>query len=628
MALVIPTARSEEDGEARTAIRTAEAVTGLLAELGLGADAVEDRAVARGALQRRHVAILAYNPRLSDQSADALARFVEQGGKLVVCYQLPPRLEKVLGFGKAKYVRPATPDQFSEIRFVAAPVPGLPTSMRQNSWNITAAEPIDSTTQVIGYWYDGQGKPTGHAAVLLSDRGAFFSHVLLPDDRENKKAFLAAILGRLYSPLWKQMAQSELERVHRVGHLMIPEEVARYARGRGAQAEEAAKLGMALLQKADLLAREAEFPKAIEHARLAHEELVAAYLRATPPRSPEGRAFWEHSGLGAYPGDWERTAQELSKAGFNMVIPNMLWGGVAHYASDLLPRSPQFEKHGDQIAQCVQAAHRHGLEVHVWKVNYNLSRAPKEFIEKLRTAGRTQVTVQGKAEDWLCPSHPENFQLERDSMLEVARKYDVDGIHFDYIRYPGGENCFCEGCRQRFEAARGSKVAKWPSDCFSGPDRDAYRDFRCQQITRLVEAVSREARKIKPRLRISAAVFNSYPSCRDSVGQDWPLWVKAGYLDFLCPMDYTESDLAFGSLVSNQLKLVAGRIPVYPGIGATASSSALPVDRVVGQIHHARALGAAGFTIFNLDRTTIHSLAPGVGLGAGSKPAVPPHRKD
>ena len=67
---------------------------------------------------------------------------------------------------------------------------------------------------------------------------------------------------------------------------------------------------------------------------------------------------------------------------------------------------------------------------------------------------------------------------------------------------------------------------------------------------------------------------------------------------------------------------------MYPGIGATASRSALSPDRVVGQIHEARSLRAAGFTIFNLDRGTIGEIVPAVGLGAGSQPAVPPHRRD
>ena len=41
--------------------------------------------------------------------------------------------------------------------------------------------------------------------------------------------------------------------------------------------------------------------------------------------------------------------------------------------------------------------------------------------------------------------------LERDAMLEVATNYDVDGIHFDYIRYPASDHCYCDGCRTRFE---------------------------------------------------------------------------------------------------------------------------------------------------------------------------------
>ena len=196
--------------------------------------------------------------------------------------------------------------------------------------------------------------------------------------------------------------------------------------------------------------------------------LVRAYVLAQPSKTVEGRACWNHSGTGAYPGDWDRTAKELAENGFNMVLPNMLWGGVAHYPSDVLPRSQTFEKYGDQIAQCVAAAKKYGLQVHVWKVNWNLSTAPREFIEKIRREHRNQVSVNGEAENWLCPSHPENFQLELDSMLEVARKYDVDGLHFDYIRYPDHDKCYCDGCRSRFEQQTGTKVAKWPADCYLG----------------------------------------------------------------------------------------------------------------------------------------------------------------
>ena len=72
---------------------------------------------------------------------------------------------------------------------------------------------------------------------------------------------------------------------------------------------------------------------------------------------------------------------------------------------------------------------------------------------------------------------------------------------------------------------------------------------------------------------------------------------------------------AFRGLVENQLGLIDGRIPMYPGIGCTASRSSLSADRVAGQILHARELGAAGFTIFNLSESTARDILPGLKLG-------------
>ncbi len=628
LAVIIPSAAQRAgQRELSTAVQNAELVCDMLAEMGLECDPIEDTPQLASALVRRRVVLVAYHPALGDEAVGALARYVASGGKLVVCYQLPPRLGEVLGFGPTKYVRPDRPDQFAEMRFEAPDVPGLPNSARQNSWNITVAEPVGFQARVIGRWFDAEGRPTGHPAVLVSQRGAFFSHIVLGEDRPAKKAMLAAVLGYLEPALWKTMFRAEQARLGRVGHLASLEALVRYVqRSQNAAAAKCLEQARACQASIASHVEKRDYVAAIQSARQAQKLLSEAYLRATPSRSPEGRAFWNHSGTGAYPGDWDRTCRQLRAAGFNMVLPNMLWGGLAHYASDLLPRSRTFSQYGDQIAQCLAAAHRHGIEVHVWKVNYNLSTAPREFVEKMRQAGRTQVSADGSPVRWLCPSHPDNVKLECDSMLEVARKYDIDGLHFDYIRYPDGDACYCEGCRQRFEAQRGKPVARWPEDCYRGPLRDEYRQWRCQQITRLVERVAVQARKLKPTLRISAAVFGAYPACRDSVGQDWLAWVQAGYVDFLCPMDYTESDLAFEVLVTNQLQLVAGRVPVYPGIGATASRSALSPDRVVGQIQLARQLGAAGFTVFNLSDQTAAEILPAVGLGAGSQPAELPHR--
>ena len=365
-------------------------------------------------------------------------------------------------------------------------------------------------------------------------------------------------------------------------------------------------------------------------------------LRGTGPRTTgksglrEGRAVWNHSGLGAYPGDWERSAKELADAGVNMLIPNMAWAGVAHYPSAFLPSSETFTRYGDQVEQCVRAARQHGLEVHIWKITWNLEDAPKEFIEKMRAAGRTQVSAIGEPLNWLCPSHPENVKLELNVLLEIVENYDVDGVQLDYIRYPGAHACYCEECRKRFVLATKTEIDDWPASVLpkgisvgethqSRFLRNAYTEWRVQQITRLVRLLHKRARELKPDIKISAAVFGGYPACVTSIGQDWVAWAKAGYLDFVCPMNYTEDTTYFTDLLENQLALLPKGFTIYPGIGATATNSLLTADAVVGQIYLARFLGAAGWTIFDYSVDISDTVLPAIRMGIGARPAQPPH---
>jgi len=323
---------------------------------------------------------------------------------------------------------------------------------------------------------------------------------------------------------------------------------------------------------------------------------------------------------------WDETIRFLKENNIKAIFVNMLWGGLAYYPSEILPVADEVKERGDQIAECLSACRKYGIECHVWKLNFylNLANTPKEFIEKMRQEGRIQVDKEGKEilESnrflWLCPSHPENFKLEMNSMLEVVKKYDVDGIHFDYIRYPAN-SCYCDGCRKRFEEEKGVKVENWPQDVITGPLKDLYADWRREQITKLVKAVSEEARKIKPSIKISAAVFQNYPLCRESNGQDWKLWVEKGYLDFVCPMDYTGSNAHFENLVRNQKEIIKGKVPFYPGIGAFTSARIIPVEQVLQQIEIARELGAEGFIIFNYDTNLVEYL-PFLRKGATETP--------
>jgi len=628
--VVVVNGSNAKGGERRGALQAAKSVHGKLTALGVTAGIIDEGDVERGALTGRKMALFAYSPNPSDEELSQVEAFVHSGGKIMVFYSLAPRLAKLLGVRVVGWKRAEPRDAFHQVLFDAPDLIGLPKSILQDSWNANMVEPAGNNARVIGTWANTQGVKDG-PAVILSDTGAYMGHILTGGDDRNKALFLLAIVGHFVPEAWVEAANKSLERSVRIGRFQDRARLERFLQARAKTSPQGTRI-TSLLQavaadekRAASLLEQKQYAEVVKVADKIRGELGEAYALAQESRDGEFRAVWNHSGTGDC-GTWEEAMKRLAAANFNAVVPNMWWAGLAHYDSKLLPHSQTFRDHGDQIAQALVAGRKYGIEVHPWKVNWNLGNAPKDFLERMRAAGRTQKTHTGEDIDWLCPSNPENFKLELDTMLEVALNYDVDGIHFDYIRYPHGDSCYCEGCHRRFEEWLGAKVANWPDDCYSGPLREKYRQWRCEQINRLVKATSEAVRRAKPWVKISAAVFNSYPNCRDSVGQDWVRWAREGWVDFLCPMDYTDSDARFRQLISRQVGLVGGAVPVYSGIGYASSGSSLTPDRVIGQILISREQGSDGFIIFNMGESLTLTVFPELVKGVTSQKAVLPHK--
>ena len=320
--------------------------------------------------------------------------------------------------------------------------------------------------------------------------------------------------------------------------------------------------------------------------------------------------------MGLYPGDWAKTTRFLAQSGITAVFPNMLWAGAAHFPSKYVSQIEKSKPFGDQMAQCVQAARAENLEIHVWKVCWNLSMASNEFKESMRKQDRLQRNNRNVALPWLCPSDPANIALELNTILEVLSRYDIDGIHLDYIRYPDDDSCYCAGCRLRYEKSSGQAVAKWPADVISGKQKAGYKAWRSAQITNFVRAVRREIKKTKPSAKLSAAVYPKYPECIDSIGQDWGLWLKEGTVDFVCPMDYMPTVSSFREILDRQLTLQNGNKRIYPGIGVTLTDGDLGIDIFIGQLRALRERGAAGFMLFDLNPSLAANFLPLIGEGS------------
>ena len=616
-------AKSRPD-EVTSVGRFTEMMGGMLEEAGLSCFTLSDLDITPGRLKNIGLIVLPHNPSVPEETLEVIAGFIERGGKIITCYNLPNALQDVVGIRNEAFFRQGRAGEFASIRASDAPLKGAPAVVVQGSWNIRNALPVAGVSRVAAWWYDDAGKSTGKAAIVISERGAHLTHVLLDDDRANKVQLLLAMVGNLCPELWRDAAKGRIDAIGEFGPYDDYNTAYRDILKISGTSEEtitalntASRFGVSA---SDKLGAE-DYSGAIVAAGQAREALIEAYCVAQKPLAGEHRAFWCHSAFGVDGVTWDEAIKRLADNGFTAILPNMLWAGVTYYPSDVLPVSPSVAERGDQIELCLAACKKYGVECHVWKVNHNMGwAADKKFMAKMSEAGRTQVSFDGTAnERWLCPSHPENRKLEVESMVEVVRKYDVDGIHFDYIRYPGRDNCFCVGCRGRFEKVIGRKVGNWPADVRRDDELgDKWLGFRRKQITDTVAAVWAGAKKVRPEVKISAAVFRNWPSDRDSVGQDWKLWCEKGYLDFVCPMDYTPLNSLFDRMVTQQLEWTHG-VPCYPGIGVSVWNDRTDIAKLIEQINITRKHKTGGFTIFNYATVEANHILPKLGKGITKK---------
>jgi uncharacterized lipoprotein YddW (UPF0748 family) len=319
-------------------------------------------------------------------------------------------------------------------------------------------------------------------------------------------------------------------------------------------------------------------------------------------RRGEMRGAWMGEG---YHRDWPAIMKSLKDNGFNALFPNFCTGDLAYYPSKVLPVAPGADPGRDELAEAIRAAKQYGIELHVWRINWALHGVPEEIIAQLERAGRLQRNAKGQlgrqdpdvGVDWLCPSNPENRKLEKEAMLELVRNYDIAGVQFDYMRFPSGDYCFCDHCKDQFQKDTKVTVSHWPQEVQEGgPLHEQWQAWRRGLITSLAEEISEECHRIKPHIFVSLAAWPDLEAAYNEVGQDWTSWVKAGVLDFVCPMDYTESkDELVNQQLGPQLKRVGGTIPLYAGLGAFLMKSPAPL---IEQVQAARELGADGFVAF------------------------------
>jgi uncharacterized lipoprotein YddW (UPF0748 family) len=607
-----------------TATATAALIGVCLDAWGIDYGALTEEDVEEGALAGARLAIFPYSNSMTAAEIARIESFVAAGGKIIVFFTAPTPVFNLLGIRNqgSSGIAPKA------MRFRTGIVDCVPSFVKQASWNFFKVALEAPDVRVLAEWEDAEGTSLGWPAWTLGNNGAYMSHILLDDDLEAKKQLMLALAVHFVPEIAAPIARNVLDAMGRIGEYVEFDEAVAAIRASALETPRLNRVEAHLTSATLLRASALESPTSVtlcEKLQMltdARANLLEAYYRAQKSRFPELRGAWaSYSAIsGPYVEGWDKMAIDLSRNGFNAVMPYLATGGLAHYNSKFLPRSEVYEQYGDHIAACVRACKPRGIETHVRKLNYFLYYAPQSFVDDLRAQQRTQVDVDGNPVGSLCPSHPLNYELEMNVMLEIIDNYDIDGIHYDFIRYPDEKCCYCDGCRERFQADTQNLTVDWPTDCYSGALKEPYREWRREQITRLVRgmrnAVNERGRKVK----ISAAVFSNYPSCRTSVAQDWVAWIEQGYLDFVCPMDYTDSQNSFRSMVTLQMEYVGGRVPLCPGVGVASSNSNLTADQTIAQLLIARRLNADGFVLFVYNNYLADTILPNLRKGLTADP--------
>jgi hypothetical protein len=222
---------------------------------------------------------------------------------------------------------------------------------------------------------------------------------------------------------------------------------------------------------------------------------------------------------------------------------------------------------------------------------------PKGISNSYKAQNRLQVSARGDTVKWLSLCDTANINYEINSISEVLERYEVDGIHLDYIRYQSDDYDYNTKCRAPFEEYLGFAVDSWPEDVISGAHKARYAKFKINQITNVVRAARRVIDSIQPEAELSAAVYADYTTAISWVSQDWPTWMADSLLDFLAPMNYTNSASTFEANLNTELSL-ANNIPVYSGIGSFAG---MPLSTLTEQINITRQKKTGGFILFAQD---------------------------
>lgn len=355
------------------------------------------------------------------------------------------------------------------------------------------------------------------------------------------------------------------------------------------------------------------FYAADQSLNTARQEFSLAFGLAMPVRPVESRSVWLDRGTIVATGGQPAMAalfDKLKVAGINQVYFETTNAGFALFPTSVGIQNPQTIG-WDPLACAVKEAHARNIELHAWCWIFAVGNIRHNHIigEDISFPGPVLLNhdfawalagVHGnflphsQPEFWIDPANFDGRQYLKDLLSEIVRKYDVDGLQLDYIRYPfngkGTEMGYDWYGRTRFERETGLSL-----DNLDDNSRQVWQAWKIQQVNDFVHDVSDALRHIKPTVRISAAVYALPRRWRlGAIQQEWEAWVANGWVDTLNPMTYATKTQDLVNMASYVREASSDKALVFPGL----SIRQLDTAGLIEQLDAARVIGTLGTTMF------------------------------
>jgi uncharacterized lipoprotein YddW (UPF0748 family) len=315
------------------------------------------------------------------------------------------------------------------------------------------------------------------------------------------------------------------------------------------------------------------------------------------------------------PYEVEKLVADAHRANLNALIVQVRKRGDAYFNISDEPRAtdilgpPDF----DPLAYVIQLAHASTprIEVHAWLNTFFAGETSAVYVQHGAQWGNR--ASDGSTSGYLDPGVPEVQAYTHKVFMDLARNYDVDGLHMDFVRYPGTEWGYSPAAVALYKVQTGAATTP-------APDDEGWKAWRRERVTAFVRDLHADLKLVKPNVKLSGALicFGRGPastadwpltSAYGSVFQDWQDWLARGYIDFGVPMNY---DSDWSSLEKDWFGLwlnfernsgFANRI--LTGVGAFLN---YPED-TLAQIRRALAQHVLGVAIYSYGSTSVYGNA-------------------